>query len=72
MKKDTYEKAKRLITDIEKIDAQLKEKEKDHHWITTSTPYRKDDGACSMEFQDDLVKFLKDVRDRYQREFDEL
>lgn len=71
MTKDTYTKAKRLIEDIEAIDRQLEEVEKKKHWITTSTP-RKLEGASSYQFQKDLVNWLKQIREQYQKEFDEL
>lgn len=72
MTKDTYIKAKRLIEDIEAIDRQIQEVERNNHWITTSTPDNKNEGAFSYQFQKDLINWLKQIKEQYQREFDEL
>lgn len=72
MTKDTYIKAKRLIEDIEAIDKQIQEVERKNHWITTSTPDNQVDGAFSYQFQKDLMNWLKQIKEKYQKEFDEL
>ena len=72
MTPEIYDRAKELQNDIKAIDRQLKEVEENHHWITTSTPMRKDQGASSVRFQTDLVKWLRETRDNYQKEFNEL
>lgn len=72
MTNEVYERAKQLKDDIKAIDRQVKEVEKDHRWITTSTPNYKNDGASSLQFQKELVVWLKQTRDRYQKEFDDL
>ena len=72
MTKDTYIKAKRLIEDIEAIDKQIQEVERKNHWITTSTPDNQLEGAFSYQFQKDLINWLKQTREKYQKEFDEL
>lgn len=72
MTKDTYIKAKRLIEDIEAMDKQIQEVERKNHWITTSTPDNQLDGAFSYQFQKDLINWLKQTREKYQKEFDEL
>ena len=70
MTQEKYEKAKQLQEDIKSIDRQLKEKKEKRHWITTTTPNH--EGASSIVFQNDLVKFLEETREKYQKEFDEL
>lgn len=72
MTNDTYKKAKRLIEDIEAIDRQLQEVEQKGHWITTSTPEHQLDGAPSFQFQKELVSWLKQIKEQYQHEFNEL
>ena len=71
MTDEIFEKAKQLKNDIKAIKYQVEEKEKHHHWITTSTPNHKD-GASSMRFQEELLDWLKHKIDEYQKEFDEL
>ena len=68
---DTYEKAKNLMKDIEMLDRQLLELETSHHYVTTSTPNWRC-GPDSLRFQKDLTAWLKQIRDQYQKEFDEL
>ena len=72
MTKDTYIKAKRLIEDIETMDKQIQEVERKNHWITTSTPDNQLEEAFSYQFQKDLINWLKQTREKYQKEFDEL
>lgn len=71
MTRDTYKKAKDFMEDIEMLDRQLKEIETSHHWVTTSTP-NWPSGPYSDRFQNDLTAWLKQIRDQYQKEFDEL
>ena len=71
MTKDTYEKANRLIQDIDTIDRQLEQVEKYNDWIKLSTECVKATGL-SCQFQKDLVSWLKRIREQYQKEFDEL
>lgn len=71
MTKETYEKAETLLKDIKNISRQVKEVEKDHHWITTITPDNKD--ICySTRFQTELIEWLKSKKEEYQKEFDKL
>lgn len=71
MTKETYEKAETLLNDIKNISRQVKEVEKDHHWIITITPDNKD--VCySVRFQKELIEWLKSKKEEYQKEFDEL
>ena len=72
MTDEIYKKATQLQNDIQSIDRQLKEVQEERHWITTSTPMRKDQGASSVRFQNELVNWLKEIRDKYQKEFNEL
>lgn len=72
MTKDTYIRAKRLIEDIEAMDKQIQEVERKNHCITTSTPDNQLEGAFSYQFQKDLINWLKQTREKYQKEFDEL
>lgn len=72
MTNEIYEKAKQLKEDIKSINRQVNEVEKEHHWITTSTPNCNNDGASSLRFQKELVDWLKQTMERYQKEFDEL
>ena len=72
MTDEIYEKAKQLKDDIKSINRQVNEVEKERHWITTSTPNYNDDGALSRRFQKELVDWLKQTMERYQKEFDEL
>lgn len=72
MTKDTYIRAKRLIEDIEAMDKQIQEVERKNHWIITSTPDNQLEGAFSYQFQKDLINWLKQTKEKYQKEFDEL
>ena len=72
MTPEIYDRAKQLQNDIKAINKQLKEVEEKRHWITTSTPDRNFEGASSVRFQRDLVKWLEETRDNYQKEFNEL
>lgn len=71
MTKETYEKAKELISDIKNIDNQIKEKEEQRHWINVITPNHKE---CyySTRFQRELIEWMKSKKEEYQKEFDEL
>ena len=71
MTKETYEKAEMFIKDINAITLQIEEVEKYNHWITTSTPNHRD-VTVSLRFQKDLVNCLKQMREQYQKEFDDL
>ena len=72
MTDEIYEKALQLKTDIKAISTQINEVEAYRHWITTSTPNHKDGGPWSLRFQKDLIDWLKNTMNRYQKEFDEL
>lgn len=71
MTKETYKKAEQLIRDINEIKYHLKKKKEDKEWITISTPYRKD-YTLSSRFQKELINWLEQKQEEYQKEFDEL
>lgn len=71
MTKETYKKAEQLIRDINEIKYHLKKKKEDNEWITISTPYRKD-YTLSSRFQKELINWLEQKQEEYQKEFDEL
>lgn len=72
MKIETYKKAKTLLEDIEAINNQIKELKEKYPWITTSTPDYPSYGESSIRFRNELINWLKETRDKYQKEFDEL
>lgn len=71
MKIEVFERAKDLIDDISRIEKQVYECENQQHWIAISTPSNRD-LRYSLRFQNDLTKWLKSIKEKYQKEFDEL
>lgn len=71
MTEKTYETAKNLIEDINKMETQINEVKNCHHWISILTPHNKD-FAYSLRFQRDLVEWLAAKKEEYQKEFDEI
>lgn len=72
MIKDTYIKAKRLIEDIEVMNKRIQEVERKGHWVTISTIDSQPEEEFSYQFQKDLMNWLKQTKEKYQKEFDEL
>ena len=70
MDKATLRKAKELESDIENIKRILKEYEEQHHWIQVVSP-RIDEGQ-SGRFQKDLAEWLKQKKEKYEKELAEL
>lgn len=70
MDKDTLRKAKELESDIEGIERILKEYEEQHHWIQVATPRIGD--RQSKKFQEDLAEWLKQKKEKYEKELAEL
>lgn len=70
MDKATLRKAKELESDIESIKRILNEYEEQHHWIQVVSP-RIDDGQ-SGRFQKDLAEWLKQKKEKYEKELAEL
>lgn len=71
MTEKTYEIAKDLIEDIDRIETYVDEVENYHHWITISTPNYKN-LTCSLRFQRELVEWLISKKEEYQKEFEAL
>lgn len=71
MKMQTYLNARDLVEDIKKISKLVEEVERKQHWITVSTPDNQL-GLFSLRFQNDLVDWLKSVKEEYEKDFDEL
>ena len=57
------------VEDINKIETQINEVKKCHHWISILTPDCKD-FSYSLRFQKDLVEWLAAKKEEYQKEFD--
>lgn len=70
MDKATLRKAKELESDIENIKRILNEYEEQHHWIQVVSP-RIDEGQ-SGRFQKDLAEWLKQKKEKYEKELTEL
>lgn len=70
MDKATLRKAKELESDIENIKRILNEYEEQHHWIQVVSP-RIDEGQ-SGRFQKDLAEWLKQKKEKYEKELAEL
>ena len=71
MEMQTYLSAKDLVEDTKKISRIVEEVERKQHWITVSTPDNQL-GLFSLRFQNDLVDWLKSVKEKYEKDFDEL
>lgn len=69
--KEAYKKATRLNDDIWLINYHSSEAKEDKTWITISTPFRKDK-VLSSRFQRELIEWLEQKAEEYQKEFDEL
>jgi cob(I)alamin adenosyltransferase len=72
MTNELYEKAVELKKDIKAINKQIEEVKMYKHWITTSTPDYESRGASSRRFQEELIDWLEQKMNEYQKEFDEL
>lgn len=70
MDKATLRKAKELESDIESIKRILNEYEEKHHWIQVVSP-RIEEGQ-SGRFQKDLAEWLKQKKEKYEKELAEL
>lgn len=70
MDKATLRKAKELESDIESIKQILNEYEEQHHWIQVVSP-RIEEGQ-SGRFQKDLAEWLKQKKEKYEKELTEL
>lgn len=70
MDKATLRKAKELESDIESIRRILNEYEEQHHWIQVVSP-RIEEGQ-SGRFQKDLAEWLKQKKEKYEKELAEL
>ena len=71
MTEETYEIAKDLIEDINRIETQINEVKNNYGWITIST-YDHPNIAYSLRFQNDLIEWLTVKKEEYQKEFEEL
>ena len=71
MTEGTYKKAVELKKDIYNMDKQIKEITEDRHWVVVVTP-RTADLAYSHRFQKELLEWLKNKREEYQKEFEQL
>lgn len=72
MDKETYEKANELYKDISKLDKQIKDVKSNNSWLDIRTSIHSDFMGYSFRFRDELLVFMQNTRDRYQKEFDEL
>ena len=70
MDKATLRKAKELESDIESIKRILNEYEEQHHWIQVVSPRTKE--GQSGRFQKDLAEWLKQKKEKYEKELAEL
>ena len=70
MDKATLRKAKELESDIESIKRILNEYEEQHHWIQVVSPKIKE--GQSGRFQKDLAEWLKQKKEKYEKELAEL
>lgn len=70
MDKATLRKAKELESNIESIKRILNEYEEQHHWIQVVSP-RIEEGQ-SGRFQKDLAEWLKQKKEKYEKELAEL
>ncbi len=71
MTKEIYQKARQLNDDIYILNSCLREVKERHHWITICTPNKKEiDISCRL--QDELVTWVEQKKEEYQKEFDEL
>ena len=71
MKIETYERAKDLIDDINRIEEQISGVNAFNHWIAISTP-NYPNVQYSIRFQEELAEWLSLKKKEYQKEFDEL
>lgn len=71
MTKEIFNKAHELTDDIHMIKYHLRKTKADKHWITISTPYQKE-VVMSSRFQNELIEWLEQKLEEYQKEFDEL
>jgi hypothetical protein len=71
MKKEVFEEANALIKDIKHMERQLNEVEKNHHWISISTPDYPD-SPYSIMFQEELIKWMSEKKTEYQQRFNKL
>lgn len=72
MNKELFQEAKDLYKAINSLEKVIEEHEKENHWVTVYTPNHKDNLEFGWRFSDKLVKKLKELKDEYEKEFEEL
>lgn len=72
MTKELFEKAENLYKSIKSLEKVINEREKEHHWVSVYTPNHKDNLEFGWRFSDRLVEKLKELKDEYEKEFEEL
>jgi hypothetical protein len=70
LKKETFEKAEKLNRDISNFDNQISDLEKNSYSVKIETAFS--DCLYSDNFAEDLLEFMKQKREEYVKEFDEL
>lgn len=68
---DVYNKAVTLVKDIDSLTRHINEVEQKRHWVSIVTPDNRD-LPHSLRLQSELVKWMKDKREEYEKEFNEL
>lgn len=71
MTEKTYEIAKDLIEDTNRIETQINEVKNNHGWITISTANYQN-LSYSLRFQRELTEWLNNKKEEYQKEFEKL
>ena len=71
MTMETYKEAARLVKDITAMDKRIKDVEKCNTRITVSSDFNYQHDF-SLEFEIEILEWLKTKREEYQKKFDEL
>lgn len=64
--------ANNLYKSIKSLEKVIEERENDGHYITIYTPNHKDNLEFGYDFTRRLVEKLKELKDEYEKEFEEL
>lgn len=72
MTKDLFKEAENLYKTINSLEKIIIERETQNHWVSIYTPRYKDDLEFGFGFTDRLVEKLKELKEEYEKEFEEL
>lgn len=72
MTKELFIEAENLYKAINSLKKVIEEHEKENHWVTVYTPNYEDSLEFGWRFSDKLVEKLKELKDEYEKEFEEL